>query len=168
MFTEFHSSQSHTIDKPQMTKEEPMNQISSAVALLMSGFNTAMMATALGNQSIVHLPGTSTPAFTPPFTPAVTPPTSNVQLAPSAANTTINFPEITTFLQRLADEDPRRHFDGLGEKLAAKKYFHIDELEDENATFFQEEPYYLLEGDAKFLVRRLRTTISTIRNNPLM
>lgn len=118
MFKEFYSGQSQTGEESRIKEVSQantsdslhlMNQISMVVVLMISGFNSAMMATALENQTMLRLPdsdsgSTSILTFTLPFTPTLTPPVSNVYLGtgayPLAPNITVkfNFPKIDTFL----------------------------------------------------------------------
>ena len=73
-----------------------------------------------------------------------------------SCDTSITYPTIDTFLHHITNEHPNWNLEGLAEQLMAQDFYCKDELQDEVEMFFGAEPYTLSQGNAKFVVRKLR------------
>ena len=77
----------------------------------------------------------------------------------ASSSTSIEYPMIDSFLRELMDKHPNRNFEGLAENMLAQDFFCIDELQHKGEAFFQEEPYALSQGNAKFIVQKLQKAV---------
>ena len=95
----------------------------------------------------------------PPIGGFTNPPPTKKDGVEDSCDTSITYPVIDTFLHQIMNEHPNRNLEGLAEQLMAQDFYCIDELQDEDETFFWVEPYTLSQGNAKFVFRKLRDAV---------
>ncbi|KAF8580383.1 hypothetical protein K439DRAFT_1619845 [Ramaria rubella] len=71
----------------------------------------------------------------------------------------IEYPSILEFFDELVQKYPMRNFIGIAEKLTAQDFYCIDEISGKTQQFFEAEPYGLSQGNARFLVRKLKHAV---------
>lgn len=82
---------------------------------------------------------------------------------PASVMIKCDYPDIVEFFVKLAEENPRRNLNHIGETLSAQDFFCIDEIVDEDERFYQEAPYSLSPGNAKFVVKSIRDAVEAAR-----
>lgn len=73
------------------------------------------------------------------------------------------YPEIATFFQQLMQQDPRRNLAQCADALCGEDYFNINEIADKHTDFFTKSPFYLSNGNADFVVKKVRVTVEKIK-----
>jgi hypothetical protein len=92
--------------------------------------------------------------------PSATPMTD---IEPANVPITCKYPEVSDFFSKLAEDNPRRNLDNLGEKLTEQDFFCINEIADEEKKFYQASPYCLSQGNVKFVTRSVREAIKVAK-----
>jgi hypothetical protein len=73
------------------------------------------------------------------------------------------YPEVGNFFAKLAEENPWRNLDNIGEKPANQDFFCIDEITYEDEIFYQMCPYSLSQGNTKFVVKSIREAVEAAK-----
>ena len=74
-----------------------------------------------------------------------------------------NYPEVEDFFSKLAEENLQRELHNLGKQLTKAYFFCINEIKDEDEKFYQQCPYNLEPGDAKFARKSVKEAVHTAR-----
>ena len=130
-------------------------------ATVATPMNTQTQNPLLNTLAAVLMAGIPTSLALPPALPTALP----TALPIDPANTAIKckYPDVEEFFAKLAEENPRRNLNNMGEKLSAQDFFCIDEIADEKEQFYQEPPYSLSPGNAKFVVKSVKDAIEVAR-----
>jgi hypothetical protein len=93
----------------------------------------------------------------------VTSASPKTDIEPANVAVICEYPEVGDFFSKLAEENPQRNLDNIGEKLANQDFFCIDEIADEDEIFYQTSPYSLSQGNAKFVVKSVREAVEAAK-----
>lgn len=168
MFEQFHTAGDpappHTGPTHGTVSQPPTIQTAAPSASLSETVNTLAMTMLLNMQNNLIGSGHQVAALAPDPAPAPAPRAAG-RSGPSAATADtslsvarMSYKLITTFLEELSDRFPvrRQAFMQLGNVLNTKAFYHINEIYKFNQTYFMAEPYGLVEGNARFLVKALK------------
>jgi hypothetical protein len=76
----------------------------------------------------------------------------------------VHFLKYGQFFTELLEKNRARNLDVFVRQLEDQDFFCIDELAEESEEFFQKEPYYLSQGNSKFIVKSIKQGMAKAKN----
>lgn len=75
----------------------------------------------------------------------------------------LQYPEIKTFFHQLTQQDPRRNLAECADALDLENYYNINEIAKKNTDFFTKPPFYLSNGNADFVIKKVHAAVENIK-----